>query len=238
MEKYILYEHVNKNTGKRYIGITNNKEIRWRNEGIGYKPYNGSVSRFWNAIQKYGWDSFDSNILEENLTFEEACEKEILEISKYDIRKDLYNISQGGNGGIIYLEHPRGMLGKKHSEEFKNRLREIMSGENNPFYGKNWDDYGGHPRGMLNKSHTEDIKEQISKTCKEKGINKKRVECTYPDGSVEVFNSMQECADYFNTSSSGLLFRLVKSGEPYIIKPSNTRKHLIKIPEGSKFRQI
>lgn len=42
-----------------------------------------------------------------------------------------YNVALGGGEGTIYKEHPRGMLGKTHSEEYKARLRIMMSGANN-----------------------------------------------------------------------------------------------------------
>src|SRR5699024_10487076 len=166
MRNSILYEHVNKENGKKYIGITNNHLIRWRNKGIGYKPYKGSISKFWNAIEKYGWDNFEHNILLEGLTFEEACSKEKEERSKYDIRKELYNIAQGGNGRIIYLEHPKGMKGKKQSLEYKMELSKRMSKENIPFYGKKWEEFGGHPKGMKAKKHTDENKIKISNTMK------------------------------------------------------------------------
>lgn len=238
MKNYILYEHVNKENGKKYIGITNNPLIRWRNKGIGYKPYKGSISKFWNAIEKYGWDNFEHNILLEGLTFEEACSKEKEEISKYDIRKELYNIAQGGNGGIIYLEHPKGMKGKKHSLEYKMELSKRMSKENNPFYGKKWEEFGGHPKGMKGKKHTDENKKKISNTMKRKGVNKKKVKCVYDNGEELVFNSVTECAEYFNTSPSGLLYRLLKSGEPYTIKNKNGSTDKIKIPVGTRFYKL
>lgn len=238
MKNYILYEHVNKENGKKYIGMTNNILIRWRNKGIGYKPYNRNVSKFWKAIEKYGWDNFEHNILLEGLSFDEACGKEKEEISKYNIREELYNISQGGNGGKIYLEHPRGMKGKTHSPENKKNQSERMSKKNNPFYGKSWKDYGGHPRGMKGKKHTEEDKQKISNTLKTKGINKKKVKCVHENGEEEIFNSVAECAKHFNTSPSGLLHRLLKSGNPYTIKARNGSTDKIKIPEGTRFYKL
>ena len=60
-KKYVVYKHVSP-SGKLYIGITSQKpELRW-NYGRNYKenPY------FYNAIQKYGWDSFQHEILYDN----------------------------------------------------------------------------------------------------------------------------------------------------------------------------
>ena len=68
---YTVYEHVSP-SNKRYFGITSmNVKRRWSN-GHGYKhnPY------FYRAIQKYGWDNFHHNILFENLSADDAKEKE------------------------------------------------------------------------------------------------------------------------------------------------------------------
>lgn len=84
MNSYFLYKHTNQINGKVYIGITNDISRRWRNQGIEYKPHSSNTSRFWNAIQKYGWNNFKHEILISNLTAQEACKKEIEYIAKYD----------------------------------------------------------------------------------------------------------------------------------------------------------
>lgn len=70
---YTVYQHKNKINGKIYIGITMQKpEVRWGKNGNNYK----SSPHFYSAIQKYGWDNFEHNILFTGLTKEEACLKE------------------------------------------------------------------------------------------------------------------------------------------------------------------
>ena len=90
-----VYIHTNKTNGKVYIGITGRNPLERWNNGKGYKlnPY------FWKAIKKYGWNGFNHDILEDNLTREEAKEKEIYYIKKYDStnRSKGYNIQRGGN---------------------------------------------------------------------------------------------------------------------------------------------
>lgn len=80
MRKYVVYEHVNKSNGKRYIGITCKKpEYRW-NEG---KNYVG-CTHFYRAIKKYGWDGFEHVILADNLTESAAKEMEIRLIKEFN----------------------------------------------------------------------------------------------------------------------------------------------------------
>jgi group I intron endonuclease len=68
-----------------------------------------------------------------NLTKEEAEQKEINLISKYNSRdkKFGYNISVGGGLGT---------LGLKMSKETRQKMSENRRGENNHFYGKNHSD--------------------------------------------------------------------------------------------------
>ena len=66
-KNYTVYMHTSP-SGKRYIGITrqNPPEKRWRN-GNAYK---GS-KHFYRAIQKYGFENFEHEILFTELTKEE-----------------------------------------------------------------------------------------------------------------------------------------------------------------------
>ena len=116
---YCVYVHTNLTNNKKYVGITNNIKNRWKPSA--YKPDEGKNSRFYNAILKYGWEGFSHEILEDNLTVEEACTREQFYIREWKTqqREFGYNISPGGNGGHVYENHPRGMLGKHHTDEWK-----------------------------------------------------------------------------------------------------------------------
>lgn len=237
MNNYVIYIHTNKFNNKRYVGMTINTERRWRNDGIEYKPSSERNQRpFWNAIEKYGWENFEHEIVEEHLTFEEACEKEKYYIELYNTRDRNfgYNVAEGGNGGKIYKDHPKGMSGKKHSEEWRRKHSERMKGKNNPAYGRTWGNDGpntfnkvkrenyDHPKGMLGKKHTEETKRRITETLKNGKFCCKPVKVIYPDGNEVVFDSIKECANYFNlTSSSKAIRRLIQTGEPYEIKWKN-----------------
>ena len=90
---FSVYCHTNKINNKKYIGITSKKpEVRWNN-GLGYKK-----QYFWQAIQKYGWDNFEHEILYNNLTQEEAQnkEKDLIKLYQTNNNKYGYNRSDGG----------------------------------------------------------------------------------------------------------------------------------------------
>lgn len=95
MNNYCLYKHTNLITGKVYIGITKQKPNRRWHNGLGYKHN----KYFYRAIQKYGWGNFKHEILYENLSFEQANQKEMQLIAEYDStnRDNGYNIHCGGD---------------------------------------------------------------------------------------------------------------------------------------------
>lgn len=100
---YYVYKHTNKLNKKCYVGITSMKvEDRWRNNGKAYirKNKNGKYShlKFALAIQKYGWDNFTHEIIEEGFFTKEEIERcEIYWIEYYDSFNNGYNTTKGGN---------------------------------------------------------------------------------------------------------------------------------------------
>lgn len=128
---YTVYMHTCPN-GKRYVGITRqNVKRRWNN-GLGYKE-NEYFSR---SILKYGWNNFEHEILFENLTQEEAEQKEIELIAFYqsNIRKYGYNIENGGKCvGTVSEETKtklsKAALGRKHTEKTKQICRSAVLGK-------------------------------------------------------------------------------------------------------------
>ena len=115
MNKYCIYLHKNKINNKIYIGQTCQKpQYRWNN-GNGYKQ----CSYFYSAIQKYGWDNFEHIILENNLTAQQANQKEEEYIKYYKSNEKQfgYNLSAGGNNHKEISESTR----KKFSNHAKNR---------------------------------------------------------------------------------------------------------------------
>lgn len=155
---YTVYMLVFPN-GKRYIGITSrDPHIRWKN-GLGYGDT--IVGR---AIEKYGWDNVKKNKIKHKFTVDEAKEKEKQLIKKYKTldRNYGYNMTEGGDGSYGY----------KHTKESKLKMSKNhynVTGENNPFYHKHHSEETKQRLRELNKGKT--IPENVRRKMGMKGKN-------------------------------------------------------------------
>lgn len=91
---YIVYKTTNKVNGKIYIGVHKTTNI---NDG-----YLGSGVFLKQAIEKYGRENFDREILHNCDTYEEVLqiESDIVD-EKFVSRNDTYNIALGGGFGNL-----------------------------------------------------------------------------------------------------------------------------------------
>lgn len=189
MNNISIYRHIFPN-GKVYIGQTCQKpEYRWNN-GRGYK-----TSPFiFNAINKYGWDSIQHEVLFTGL---DQLNADIIEedlIYYYRQIGKSYNLANGGsvNRGWKMSEEAKEKLriintGRILSDEAKEKIRLSKLGENNPNYGK---------------SPSEETRQKISKAMKGKGT--KRVKQIDPESGevVKVWNSQIEACEFYNGNPS------------------------------------
>lgn len=178
---YTVYKHTSPN-GKVYIGITSQKpEMRWQG-GSGYSRN----SHFYNAIKKYGWNNFKHEILENNLSADDARkkEKELISAYKSNLPEHGYNNSEGGDGAVGFhlSEKAKKKLsdgrkgeknwnyGKHLTDERKKAISDRMKGENHPNYGK---------RGVLSPNYgrklSEETKRKISNAQKGKIISEESI---------------------------------------------------------------
>jgi hypothetical protein len=133
----ILYIHRRNDNGVVfYVGIGSSEERAFSTK---------QRNKYWKStVAKYG---YVVEILYNNISWEEACKKEI-ELIKFYGRKDLEegtlcNMTDGGDGvsnlnkesrkkisDKIKLVKPSGFLGHKHSKETKQKLSEFRKGNN------------------------------------------------------------------------------------------------------------
>lgn len=118
-----IYITTNKLNGKRYIGQKTSPVF------LGNK-YLGSGEALQLAINKYGKQSFEVELIEECNSRHELNIREAYYISYYNAVKspDFYNLKEGGHGGSI-----KGQT--HHTSGHKKYMSKRMSGKNNPNYG-------------------------------------------------------------------------------------------------------
>lgn len=119
---YIVYKHTSPN-GKSYIGLTCQTMERRARGGLGYLE----CTAFYNAIQKYGWDNFAHEVLESDLSFEQACERERYYIALFKTltSENGYNLENGGRVNCRVSEETRAKI----SESLTGRKRGPASNE-------------------------------------------------------------------------------------------------------------
>lgn len=109
METWVIYIHTLTLDGRKYIGQTNDIHNRWKPSA--YK----TCTKFYNAIQEYGWNNFTHEIIYDNLTLEEANELEEKLIAEYDTINNGFNLEFGGTNHL-------------HSQETKDKMSKTRKG--------------------------------------------------------------------------------------------------------------
>lgn len=124
MKKCGIYKIENRVNHKVYIGQSIDIETRWSAHRRCGKYHDKENYFLYQAINKYGIDSFDFTILEEcnecNLD-----EKEIYYIQKYDSYKHGYNMTLGGKGTVGGNINSRNKAPKNIKQFCNNDITEI-----------------------------------------------------------------------------------------------------------------
>lgn len=200
MKKYCVYLHKNKINNKCYVGITSRKpRERWQ-YGNGYRKQ----PKFFNAILKYGWNNFEHIILEKDLNEDEALEQETYYIQKYNSIKNGYNILEQGQKSSPYC-----FQGIKiyciENQTFYESIAEASRqlGFSNP------GDIEKVIRGERNGCHNlhflkaeEATVQNIKKILQKRTGKFRKVYCLE---TQQVFNSLQEAADFCNRSAQSVM---------------------------------
>lgn len=138
----IIYLILNQLDGKVYVGkTTKDLATRWKAH-IAAAFYEDSPFHLHRAMRKYGRVAFLPIKLTDVVQGDEDAQERHF-IAKYQSNNPLYgyNMTAGGEGGWHnqYVIHPRGMLGKKHSEATRQRMsgpRPATAGANHPMFGR------------------------------------------------------------------------------------------------------
>lgn len=146
-----FYKTTNLINGKYYYGIrSTDKRPETDN-------YFGSGKALKHAIQKYGKENFKKEIIADYLTRKEASdhEKQVVTFEMINLA-ECYNCRTGGDNGFTF----------KHTDNWKSDMSIRMSGNKNPFYGKNHSNearekLSGEKNGMFGKTHTEEARKRI-----------------------------------------------------------------------------
>ena len=190
---YHVYRHINKINGKQYIGITKqDPSHRWGSNGVNYK----NSPLFWAAIQRYGWDNFEHEVLFSNLLKEDACkiERDLIQKYKTQDKKFGYNILEGGEIVALTeetkqkiakaLKGNKNGLGHKCSNEKRKKISDAQKGR------KFSEEHKKHISiAKKGKTHIRPSEETIRKISA--AHKKKKVYCVERD---IVYESIQKCA--------------------------------------------
>lgn len=230
LKQYKVYKHTFPN-GKVYIGITcQTLDKRFLN-GNGYK----ACPKMNAAILKYGWNNVEHEMLFDNLSKDEAEQKEIELIAFYNSIDNGYNIQHGGNTtGTHNIEtrmkisaSNKGKASPRWTAERKQFYKEHFSGCNGTFYGKHHTEevkreHSNFMKGnQYNKGnhHTEEFKawksQQMHEKYKDGGHPKcKKVIRIDEHGNAETFVSLRSAANAMAVSV-GTMHKYIYSDKPY-----------------------
>ena len=215
---WTVYMHTCKVNNKKYIGITCQVPYyaRFNGNGSGYKT---SV-RFWNAIQKYGWENFEHTILAENISKEEAhqLEREYIKLYKTEDDNYGYNIKEGGQGERLpqsvkdkisksHVGKPGTTTGRKHTEE---EIRKISEAQKSQAFTP---EHLANLRQSLAKFRDQPTrymptKEQLEKLAERSKIKVRCIE------TGQIFDSMSDAASWLGVLISNMS-RAIKDNRAY-----------------------
>ena len=224
---FYVYMHRNLINGKIYIGQTNNPKKSWGSNGARYKPRPNEESRFWKAIQKYGWKNFEHIILGEYETREETNEAEIEFIKQYNsTNPDIgYNISSGGDRHDWYDNYT-----DEQKKAYQEKRREISY--------RLWQDeeyVAKQRKGMAEVMQTQEYKDKMREIMNERYKNEEyskwhKQQCRKKNGQPircietgEVYGSYVEAAEVLGLTSTSCFLKYF-SGKNKVVKGKHWEK--------------
>ena len=190
MKKHFIYLTTNLITGEKYIG---------KHYGTEDDSYLGSGIILKKAIVKYGKENFKRNILYISKNAEENNQKEKEFIKTFNAIEDktFYNIAGGGDGGDIFHTLPI-----KQQEQLRERARIQCTDKGNPMYGKHHTEETKEKLRQIDKSYTQ-TKEYRENMRKLK--SNKIAQYTLDMKLIKIWDSSKDICDEWHYTRSVIL---------------------------------
>lgn len=164
--EYYIYMTTNKINNHKYIG---------KHYGLLRDDYLGSGVAITNAINKYGKENFEKEILYISQDEQENALKEREFIAAYNAveRDDFYNIAPGGEGFSVRDMSPEKYEEWKRKTTKAARERDTSYMKTPEYREKMAQAVSGEKNGMYGKHHTEESKRKMSESSKGKNLGEK-----------------------------------------------------------------
>lgn len=226
--------------GKKYIGITKHFEKRM-------KEHERAMDNLLvhNAMRKhkhYTEIVFESEDYNDVLEMEKIIIQNFIDLG-YNLGDGLYNMTLGGEGTLGCINHAdvvgnnNPMFGKTHTDEVKNKLRLLhlgkklseetknkislsIRGENNPMYGK---------------THTEDVKRKLSFIKRKENLSKETLQ-KYKDSAKRGANNhnSHSLSYYENNPTDRATFKTTCKNQGWVFEEFKELYSGMKIKSGHK----